>query len=67
MYDIDEKFFHEDGTVDCETACRAGRKARAEAAGESMEFLKDVVSGLARAASSVVSVCAILFGALSAK
>lgn len=67
MYAIDEKFFHEDGTVNCETACRAGRKARAEAAGESMEFVKDVVSALARAVNSVVSVCAMLFGAQSAR
>ena len=67
MYDIDENFFREDGTFDCETACRAGRKARAEAAGECVEFLKYVIAGLARAASSAVSVCAMLFGAQSAQ
>jgi len=67
MYDIDKKFFNEDGTVNCEAACRAGRKARGRAAGESAEFLKTTISGPVRAASRAISVFAVLFGAQSAR
>ena len=66
MYDIDKKFFNEDGTVNCEAACQAGSKARGKAAGESVQFLKDATSGLIRAAGRAISACAMLFGARSA-
>jgi len=32
MYDIDKQFFNEDGTVNCEAAGKAGRKARGKCA-----------------------------------
>ena len=67
MYDIDEMFFNEDGTVNCEAACQAGRKARGRAAGESVDFLKDAISGLFRTVGRAVSAFAMLFGAQSAR
>ena len=67
MYDIDDKFFNEDGTVNYEAACQEGRKARGRAAGESAEFLQSTLAGLVRCAARAISACAMLIGAQSAR
>lgn len=67
MYDIDERFFNEDGTVNCEAACQASRKARGRSAGESAEFLNTTIAGLVRRAGRAISACVMLFGAQSAR
>lgn len=40
MYEIDPKFFNEDGSLNVELAMAAGRKARGEAAGHSFEVVE---------------------------
>lgn len=56
MYEIDPKFFNDDGSINTDKACRAGRKAQARTAREGAAIFKT-------AAKKVIAVTAGLFDA----
>ena len=60
MYEIDTKFFGEDGALDTERARVAGRKARAQAAGDGYGIIAGGVRSLIEAGKRVVARCGIL-------
>ena len=49
MYEIDAKFFNEDGSLSVETACAAGRKARSHTIAEGATY---TLSAVAKTAST---------------
>ncbi len=55
MYEIDAKFFGDDGSLDTEMAMTASRKARAQAAGEGFAFVVGGVKGLIQAGKHAVA------------
>lgn len=54
MYEINPKFFDDDGSLDVEAACAAGRKARAHIIGEGARFTLSAIKGAARIVCGVV-------------
>jgi hypothetical protein len=54
MHEIDSKFFNEDGSINTDLACAAGRKAQARAAGKGASQIKLAARQLLRAATSVL-------------
>ena len=49
MYEIDAKFFNEDGSLDIEAACAAGRKARSRIIGDGASHMLGAASKTAGA------------------
>ena len=55
MYDIDPKFFNEDGSFNTEAACDAARKARACAAAEGPNVASGAINQLLRYTGQTLS------------
>lgn len=73
MYEIDPKFRNEDGSINIEAARAAGRRQRAQAAGEGFRYLRAVAGRMVSQTKALTSrlveyvSSAAFFGGLSAR